>query len=256
MTKREFEIFCVNDGKKYKVENGTTLADLLEKTGLNKGNDLNDTVFAAHVDNELKQLNHPLGITRKVEFLTFLHPDGRRCYIRSLCFILQNAVRELYPDKILVIDHSLPAGLYCEIREERHDESGRRPIHFVTSSDIEKIQAAMKKLVERDLPFTKEHVGIDEAEKIFIANNQKHKAELFRSLGRYFCSIYRLDGRADSFHGPLVPSTGFLKTFDIMGIGAGFCLRYPSVENPVTVLPMVPQSKILYQFQLFQSLNL
>lgn len=220
MTNREFEIFCVNDGKKYKAEYGMTLADLLGKTGISKGNNLNDTVFAALVDNELKQLSHPLGITRKVEFLTFLHPDGRRCYIRSLCFILQNAIRELYPDKILVIDHSLPAGLYCEIRETTHDESGRRPIHFVTNSDMEKIKAAMKKLVDRDLPFTKEHASIDDAEKIFLANNQKHKAELFRSLGRYFCSIYWLDGQADSFHGPLVPSTGYLKTFDLMGIGA------------------------------------
>ena len=244
MTNREFEIFCVNDGKNYKAEYGMTLAALLEKTGISKGNNLNDTVFAALVDNELKQLSHSLGITRKVEFLTFLHPDGRRCYIRSLCFILQNAIRELYPDKILVIDHSLPAGLYCEIRETTHDESGRRPIHFVTNSDMEKIKAAMKKLVDRDLPFTKEHASIDDAEKIFIANNQKHKAELFRSLGRYFCSIYWLDGQADSFHGPLVPSTGYLKTFDLMGIGAGFCLRYPSVDDPETVLPMVPQSKI------------
>ena len=244
MTGKGFDVFCVNDGKTYRAEVGMTLSALLEKTGVNKGNDLNDTVFAALVDNELKQLSHPLSMTRKVEFLTFLHPDGRRCYNRSLCFVLQNAVRELYPDKILVIDHSLPAGLYCEIRDARHDESGRRPIYFVTQADIDKIRSAMQAIIKRDLPFSKEHTSVDEAEKIFNANNQHHKAELFRSLGRYFCSIYYLDGKADSFHGPLVPSTGLLTVFDLIGVGAGFCLRYPSVDNPKTVLPFVPQSKI------------
>ncbi len=253
MTKRNFEVFCVNDGKTYACAIGEPLSALLEKTGISKGNNLNDTVFAALVDNELKQLSHPMDMSRKVEFLTFLHPDGRRCYIRSMCFLLQNAVRELFPDKILVIDHSLPAGLYCEIRENRQDESGRQPVYFITEAEIKALETAMRALVKRNLPFTKEHASVDEAEKIFLANNQPHKAGLFRSLGKYFCSIYALDGNKDSFHGPLVPSTGMVKTFALTGIGAGFCLRYPSVEDPETVLSFVPQSKIATTLKKYSS---
>ena len=79
-------------------------------------------VLAALVDHKLKELDFKLAMTHEVEFIGYNHPDGRRTYLRSLCFVLQNAVRELFPDKVLVIDHSLPSGLYCKVIETRRTD--------------------------------------------------------------------------------------------------------------------------------------
>ena len=81
-------------------------------------------------------------IFHQVEFIGYNHPDGRRTYIRSLCFVLQNAIRELYPDKVLVIDHSLPSGLYCEIREAVKVENGRRMVYFATNEELETVRSS------------------------------------------------------------------------------------------------------------------
>ena len=45
-------------------------------------------------------------------------------------------------------------------------------------------------------------------------------------------------------HGPLIPSTGFLKTFDVTGIGQGFCLQGPTMTDFTKVMPMKRQAKI------------
>ncbi len=247
MENKEITIFCKNDGKNHRIEMGGTLGDLSRKwcktvTDSKTGQKLD--VIAALVDNKLKELQYKPMLFHQVEFIGFNHPDGRRCYLRSLCFVLQNAVRELYPEKVLVVDHSLPSGLYCEIIEKTRMEDGRSKVYFVTDEEIDAIKAKMKEIIARDLPFTKVKMYSEEAEAIFMANNQPQKAELQKSIGAFICSVYYLDGKADTMHGPLIPSTGFLKTFDVTGIGQGFCLQGPTMTDFSKVMPMKRQAKI------------
>ena len=247
MDNKEIAIYCKNDGKNHRIEMGGTLGDLSKKwcrTVVDHKSGQKLDVIAALVDNKLKELEYKPMLFHQVEFIGFNHPDGRRCYLRSLCFVLQNAVRELYPDKVLVVDHSLPSGLYCEIIEKEKMEDGRNKVYFVTDDEIDAIKSKMKEIIARDLPFTRVKMNSEEAEAIFLANNQPQKAELQRSIGTFICSVYYLDGKADTMHGPLIPSTGYLKTFDITGIGNGFCLQGPKMTDFTKVMPMKRQAKI------------
>lgn len=201
-------------------------------------------VLAALVDHKLKELDYKLAMTHEVEFIGYNHPDGRRTYLRSLCFVLQNAVRELFPDKVLVIDHSLPSGLYCKVIETRKQEDGRCRTLALTQEQLASIKSRMQEIVSADMPFRKEKVDAVTAEKMFEENNQPEKAELQRSLGKFICSVYFLDGHADTFHGPLLPSTGYLKVFDLLPFAEGFCLQFPSEGDFSKVIPVKTQSKI------------
>lgn len=247
MDKKEITIFCKNDGKNHKIELGGTLEDLSKKwcrTVIDEKTGQKLDVIAALVDYKLKELEYRPMLFHQVEFIGFNHPDGRRCYLRSLCFVLQNAIRELYPDKVLVVDHSLPSGLYCEIHETTQLEDGRKQSYFVTDDELDMIKEKMKEIIARNLPFKRVKTNSEEAMEIFRRNNQPLKAELQKSIGTFICSVYYLDGNADSFHGPLIPSTGFLKTFDITAIGDGFCLQGPQMTDFNKVMPMKRQAKI------------
>lgn len=201
-------------------------------------------VLAALVDHKLKELDYKLAMTHEVEFIGYNHPDGRRTYLRSLCFVLQNAVRELFPDKVLVIDHSLPSGLYCKVIETRKQEDGRCRTLALTQEQLTSVKSRMQEIVSADMPFRKEKMDAVTAEKMFEENNQPEKAELQRSLGKFICSVYFLDGHADTFHGPLLPSTGYLKVFDLLPFAEGFCLQFPSEGDFSKVIPVKTQSKI------------
>ena len=201
-------------------------------------------VLAALVDHKLKELDFKLAMTHEVEFIGYNHPDGRRTYLRSLCFVLQNAVRELFPDKVLVIDHSLPSGLYCKLIETRKQEDGRCRTLALTQEQLASVKSRMQEIVSADMPFRKEKIDAVTAEKMFEENNQPEKAELQKSLGKFICSVYFLDGHADTFHGPLLPSTGYLKVFDLLPFAEGFCLQFPSEGDFSKVIPVKTQSKI------------
>ena len=230
-------IYCENEGKYMYVQPGSDLRELAAQVGP-------EGTLAALVDNQLKELDYKLLSTHTVRFVGYDHPDGRRTYIRSLCFVLQNVVREFFPDKILVIDYSLPSGLYCEIREREELQDGRPRIYPVSDDEIESILLRMREIVEADLPFKKVKMMPQEATALFKANGQQEKINLLHSTGRLLCSVYFLDGQADTFYGPLVTSTGCLKTFDLMGFGDGFCLQYPMDGSSGRLTPMMEQDKL------------
>ena len=113
---------------------------------------------------------------------------------------------------------------------------------------MERLRTRMRELVDADRPFTTEKIPSEEAESIFEKQGQPYKAQLRRSLGRYFCRVYYLDGQVDSFHGPLVPSTGLLKVFGLMPFHRGFCLQPPSTSDPAKVTPRRQQGKLSATF--------
>lgn len=239
-------IYCENTGKYEDVPMGSTLKSLSERicpsVDARCGNNM--PVLAALVDRKLVSLDYKVINPHNVTFIGYDHPDGRRTYIRSLCFVLQNVIRRMYPDKVLAIDYSLPSGLYCEIRELSPMEDGRPHVYFVTDEELEKIEEEMYALIAADHPFSKTMLSLDECTGLFTANHQTEKVNLLKSLGRYHYNVYFLDGQADTFYGPLAPSTGCLKTFNIMGFNNGFCLQYPMDGDHDKVLPMKRQSKL------------
>lgn len=246
-TADKFEVLLVNDGRRYELPLFEKLGDFSKQVCPVVKDDRTGVeypVLAALVDHKLKELDYKLAMTHEVEFIGYNHPDGRRTYLRSLCFVLQNAVRELFPDKVLVIDHSLPSGLYCKVIETSKQEDGRCRTLALTQDQLASIKSRMQEIVSADMPFRKEKMDAVTAEKMFEENNQPEKAELQRSLGKFICSVYFLDGHADTFHGPLLPSTGYLKVFDLLPFAEGFCLQFPSEGDFSKVIPVKTQSKI------------
>ena len=231
-------IFCENDSLHHEFPLGTSLQEMAAVICPDRA------ILAALVDNQLKELRHSIIAPHIVNFIGYDHAEGRRTYIRSLCFVLQKAVRELYPENILVIDYSLPSGLYCEIREKEVEHDGRPKVRAISDEEISRISDRMKEIINADMPFSKAKLTMEDALALFEANGQPEKVNLVHSLGRILYSVYYLDGLADTFHGPLVPSTGCLKTFDLVAFSNGFCLQYPLDGNSGKVLPMKRQSRI------------
>ena len=226
-------ISCVNDGRDYELEQGQPLSVIAPQTVVDLRSGKEFPVLAALVDHELKSLDFPVFYPHRVEFIGLNHTEGRRVYIRSLSFLAQAAVRQLFPDRKFKINHSLPSGYYCKLRGER-----------ITDEQILAIRERMREIVARDLPFTSRRILSSEAMEIFQKQNQPLKAGLIESLGQYFTTVYYLDGVVDNFYGPLAPSTGYMKVFDLMPFHHGFCLQYPQEGDEAHTIPRQKQLKL------------
>ena len=237
----DIRIYCENTSSYVKVAMGTTLTQLCASLGICGSG---SAVLAALVDNKLKSLDYKIINPHNVRFIGYDHPDGRRTYIRSLCFVLQKVIREMFPDKVLAIDYSLPSGLYCEVREVKPMEDGRPSVYFITDEELEKVEARMHEVIAADIPFGKTMLSLEECCRIYEHNHQPEKVRLLKTLGRFNYNVYTLGDQVDTFYGPLAPSTGLLETFNIIGYNDGFCLQYPMDGETEKVLPLKRQSKL------------
>ncbi len=93
----------------------------------------------------------------------------------------------------------------------------------------------MQELIAADLPFTREKIHTEEAVRLFRNNHREEKAILHESRGKFFTTVYYLDGYADHFYGPLTESTGVLKTFVFESFSRGFLLNIPTITSPYEI---------------------
>ena len=110
----------------------------------------------------------------------------------------------------------------------------------------------MQEIIDADLPFEHKEIPTEEAIEIFENHNLEAKTPLLRTRGNVFTSVYQLEDHVDYFYGQLVPSTGYLKVFDLAPFYNGMLLRFPDPENPSQVRPFIKQTKLLKIFSEFK----
>ncbi|MCE5321381.1 MAG: nucleoside kinase [Bacteroidales bacterium] len=234
-------VHCENLNTTIECEPGTKLSAFLKKSGY----DSRFPVLAAIVDNQLKELGFEIYIPHTIKFIDYSYPDGQRTYIRSLNFVVQKAVADLFPQYSLVIDYNLQNGMYAEIREIEPDEDGSPREVSLSEMEIEAIKARMQQLIDADLPFTRHKIHTDEAVKLFRKFRRPEKALLHELRGKFFTTVYFLDGYPDHFYGPLVESTALLTSWDIESFSRGFLIKTPPITKPYELV------KSPYQYKLF-----
>jgi len=235
----KIEIICENSGCRNQYPIGTTLAEIAGDVDVH----LKNPIVGALVNNKLKELTYQVYKPKKVRFIDVTHDDGMRMYNRSLIFVLFKAICELYPKSELSVRHPISNGIYCTLEKDNI---------FLTELDIEKIRQRMASIIEADMPFEREEMLTEEAIDIFEKHNLQAKTSLLKTRGNVFTSVYYLDGTVDYFYGHLVPSTGFLKVFDLQPFYNGMLLRLPDQENPGQLRPYIQQKKLLKIFSEFK----
>jgi uridine kinase len=230
------DIYCINTGEKRSYPLGVSLMDIKDDFKV----ELANPIIGALVNNKVKELSFIFVKNKKVEFIDYSHPDGTRLYIRSLFFILYAAVREVFPLVKLKMMHGISRGYYCELAGLERS---------ITDSDLLALKAEMQHLVEQNLPFRKIGIPTDEAVEICKKNNLLFKAKLLEQQGTMFTYLYFMGDLANYFYGHLVPSTAYLKVFDLVSYFEGFLLRIPDPKAFGNLQPYSFHNKLYDVFQ-------
>lgn len=236
------EIFCENTQEKRSYPLGTQLLDIYKDMQLK----LKYPAIVAKVNNVTRDLKFKVYNPKRVSFISYDTPSGMRAYVRSLSFILCKAVHELYEGVELRIEHPISKGYYCKLLGLNRE---------VTQQDVEKIKQKMYRTIEQDIPFLMKSVPSDEAINYFESKKAYDVSKLLQSLGQFYTKIYELDGEWDRFLGPLVPSTGYIKIFDIKLYHDGLFLQVPNRTNPDRLEDFFYQEKLFDSFSEYTEWN-
>ena len=197
-------------------------------------------IVAAAVDGELRELTYPIQMDADVRPISMAESDGALIYRRSLNFLLEMAFTDQFPGATLRIDHSISfGGYYCQV-------GGRDPL---SEEELQQLKSHMQDLVAENLPFQRKEIPLKEAIAYFESIGYEDKVRLLKYRRKPYLTLYRLGDRMDYHHGYMVPSTGYLKWFDLLIVNGGFTLRYPRRHSPSEIEPMTKYPQLLAAFR-------
>lgn len=235
------QIYCKNKNLSKEFEEGTSLSEIYQ------GFDLNMPYgpVSARVNNKVEDLNFKVYYNKDVEFLDITSASGMRTYVRSLCFILTKAVSELYPNGNILLEHPVSKGYFCKLCIDR----------TIGLDDVIRIKQRMQEIIKADLPFIRHEKHTDEIIRLFKERGMDDKVKLLETSGQLYSCYQQLGDTIDSYYGSLVPSTGYIRLFDIVKYYDGLLLRIPNRKNPDKLEEVVKQEKMLDVFQEYHRWN-
>ena len=188
-------------------------------------------------DGKIRELFKKVDKDCTVEFLTLTDDTGHKTYNRTAILIFMKAVHEVVgDDKIekIKVEFAIGSGLYCSKKGDFE----------VTDELVAKVKAKMKEYIAKDLYVIKRSLPMEEAVAIFDEQKMEDKVNLFQYRGSSTVNVYNLDGYKDYYYGYMLPSTGYVKHFDLQKYEDGFVLILPQKKNPDVLEEFKPLPKL------------
>jgi len=186
------------------------------KEALDAAGKLRPDVVAARVDGVIQDLMTavPEGAT-KVEPVAADHPSALAIIRHSSSHVMADAVQRLFPGTKVAFGPATDNGFYYD-----YD----RPTGKFDDDDLRAIEKKMVEIVAEDHPFTREVMSGDDVRKLLTDMGETYKLEHLErllSMGEEI-SVYRHGDWVDLCEGPHVPSTRFLKAFQLTTVAGAY----------------------------------
>ena len=230
-------IFCKNTQTSRRYTEGTSLMQILGDFEF----DQPYPIVSAKVNNVSQGLKFKVYQSKDVEFIDVRNPSGMRVYCRSLCFLLCKAAYDVFEDCRVYMEHPISGGYFCHLRKADGTD--------LTCDDLKLLEARMRELVDKDLPFHRFDVQTERAIKEFKKSGYDDKVKLLETSGEAYTDYYTLDDTSDYYYGKLVPSTGYLTVWGVQSYHDGILLRVPYWKDPSVLAPFVDQPKTYDMFK-------
>lgn len=207
-----------------------------------------DDIVLVVYNNRLRELGKSIKQDGTLEFVTTADKIGKKTYRRSVTLLMQKAVHNLWGEKKVAVrvKYSIGQGYYCELWKKSEEGEACIPIDETKVADLKR---EMYHLVLADFEIEKRNMNTDDAIALFHELGMTDKEKLFRYRRSSRVNIYVLDHYKDYFYGFMVPSTGYLRYYDVVPYEDGFVLLFPDKQTK-EVAPFHPSRK------LFQTLKM
>ena len=233
-------IYCKNNKQFVQIPCGTSIKELYDQ--LRPALNIQYPIIAARVNYKIQSLNFLIYKPKEIEFIDATSESGRRCYVRTLSMVMACAIRELWPNCDLRIEHPISRGFYCTIRESR--EIAKK----ITPEIVQQLKNRMQTIISEDRPFITEERQTKEVIQLFGERNEG-EVTLFETLGNPYCRYYRVGDYIDYYTGALMPSTGYINLFDLELYHDNILLRIPCRRDPNLLEEKCIQDK---RFEIFK----
>ena len=155
----------------------------------------------------------------QVHLLRYGDAAGRDVYKRTSQFVMFLALRQLWPRATAKMTCKVGSGIF---------------INVLNAPDFsaEALKGRVAVLVEQDIPLIRRRVALDDAVAHFEADGHNDKVRLLKWRTADYFDEYAYGDFADYYYGEMMPSTGYLRNWDIRPADGGFIFVYPDDQDP------------------------
>ena len=168
----------------------------------------------AEIDGEAKDLRTIVDKDCTLNIFTAKDPEGLAALRHTASHVMAQAIKRIWPETKLAIGPSIADGFYYDIDRDEP----------VTSDDLAKIEAEMKKIIKEALPLERFELPRAEAIALMKEKNEPYKVELIEDLPEdSIISFYKQGEFTDLCAGPHLMNTKEVgKAFKLMNIAGAY----------------------------------
>ena len=224
------------EGHEINVKPDQSLLDMIRELGLVTGK-LSTDPIAAKIGGDIFTLNYiPLrkkDVTADTErvreamassdgivrLIRYTDAAGAEVYTRTAQFVIFLAIEQLWPEAEATMSFTVGSGLYIKV-------SG------ADDFSAEALRERVDKIVDENIPLLRHRITTAEAIKYYKDNGLEDKARLLSYRTTPTFDVYSHGNFADYFYGEVAPSTGYLRSYDILEAEGGFIFVFPQKKTP------------------------
>lgn len=197
------------DGSVKEFVNGVTLEEIAGSIS----SSLKKKTVAGKVNDGLYDLRRNIEENAEVEIITIDSNEGVEIARHSAAHILAQAVKRLYGDINLGVGPVIENGFYYDMDLPSS----------VNIEDLRKIEKEMKKIINENIKIERVEVSREEAANLFQEMNDRLKLELLEAIPSWeSVTLYKQGEFVDLCRGPHLPSTGYLKAFQLTHVSGAY----------------------------------
>ena len=200
-------------------------------------NECTSQIALVEIDGKIQELMKRVSRDCELKFITYEDTIGHKTYVRSAIMLMMKAIKDVAGLETAIntkVEFTIGAGYYCGFRNGT----------AMDAVTIEKVKDRMGELVDMDLLVTKKAYPADDAVALFGELGMKDKVSLFRYRRSSNINVYCLGDYYDYYYGYMLPSTGYIKYFDLFPYEDGMILLLPEKDNPEELPEFVPKKKL------------
>ncbi|EJR23635.1 threonine--tRNA ligase [Bacillus cereus] len=197
------------DGSVKEFVKGITLEEIAGSIS----SSLKKKAVAGKVNDGLYDLRRNIEENAEVEIITIDSNEGVEIARHSAAHILAQAVKRMYGDINLGVGPVIENGFYYDMDLPSS----------VNMEDLRKIEKEMKKITNENIKIERVEVSREEAAKLFQEMNDLLKLELLEAIpSGESVTLYKQGEFVDLCRGPHLPSTGYLKAFQLTHVSGAY----------------------------------
>ncbi len=229
------------DNENIKIIKKSSIEDIIAKSNISNKED----VMAVIIENQVYDLSEELDRDVEIRTVNISSELGNRIYRRSLYLVMAKAIYELFPESILEIEISISNGIYCELKNKQS----------LSKNDLVKLKTRMEEIIAADHKIKKHKLKKEKVLEIIKNENCSFKSQLVEQQQKDYYTLYELDGYYDYFYYNMVPSTSYLREFDLHLRIPGFVLLFPKFFSDKKVPKFIEQPKLANIFLEYERLG-